>query len=105
MPHVPLPAGIRRPGAQGTSTVAPFVRAAGPGRAKAAGKALPGRIARLGEGMDLLLLTDGDLADDVRGGAEAVQAQPARRGAASPARRQARKPIRPAYSAKPPSRS
>src|SRR5262249_38831292 len=49
--------------------------AAGPGGAEAAGEVLARRVARTGEGEDRPSLPFCDLRDDMRGGAEAVEAE------------------------------
>ena len=48
---------------------------AGPAGAELAGEPLRRRVARAREGIDLLAVKDGELGDDVRGGAEAVDAE------------------------------
>jgi hypothetical protein len=64
-----------------------LARAAGPRGAERACERLPGRIALARERIHLLAARDRHLADDVRGGAEAVQPEPVRcRGARQPPR-------------------
>src|SRR5690606_6173738 len=61
------------------------VAGAGPARAERTREILAGRIARTREGEHRLAMRDGDLADDVRGGTEAPDAQaPGPRGAGLP---------------------
>ena len=59
-----------------------LVAAPGPGRSQAPGERLCRNVARACEGVDLLALGHGDLADDVRRRPESPQADPVRGGAA-----------------------